>query len=133
MMCSLLGVNNNQFKIHTKEQMNQSACQHRMNKLISTQLFSFSAPSRLIEILRPVCYFLYFEGVRVKTILLLPFQTFAAKLYMSHFAYACKTERQNGISRLISELWRTLDSSLRDRLFDVTEWIFLNPLIMQTC
>ena len=55
------------------------------------------------------------------------------KIYMSHFAYACKTERQNGISRLISELLRTLDSSLRDHLFDVTEWRFLNPLIMQTC
>ena len=54
-------------------------------------------------------------------------------LHMSHFAYACKTERQNGISRLISELLRTLDSSLRDCLFDVTEWRFPNPLIMQTC
>ena len=53
--------------------------------------------------------------------------------YMSHFAYACKTERQNGISRLISELLHTLDSSLRDRLFDVTEWRIPNPLIMQTC
>ena len=52
---------------------------------------------------------------------------------MSHFAYACKTERQNGISRLISELLHTLDSSLRNRLFDVTEWRFPNPLIMQTC
>ena len=41
---------------------------------------------------------------------------------MSYFAYACKTEGKNGISRLISELLRTLDSSLRDRLFDVTEW-----------
>ena len=51
---------------------------------------------------------------------------------MSHFAYECKTEGQNGISHLISELLRTLDS-LRDRLFDVTEWRFLNPLIMQTC
>ena len=56
-----------------------------------------------------------------------------AAMDMSHFAYACKTERQNGISRLISELLRTLDSSLRDRLFDVTEWRFPNPLIMQTC
>ena len=43
-------------------------------------------------------------------------------LDMSHFAYACKTEGENGISRLISELLHTLDSSLRDRLFDVTEW-----------
>ena len=51
---------------------------------------------------------------------------------MSHFAYACKTEGHNGISDLISELLRTLDS-LRDRLFDVTEWRFPNPLIMQTC
>ena len=56
-----------------------------------------------------------------------------AAMDMSHFAYACKTERQNGISRLISELLRTLDSSLRDHLFDVTEWRFPNPLIMQTC
>ena len=55
-----------------------------------------------------------------------------SNVHMSHFAYACKTEGQNGISRLISELLRTLDS-LRDRLFDVTEWRFLNPLIMQTC
>ena len=39
------------------------------------------------------------------------------RLDMSHFASACKTEGQNGISRLISELLRTLDSSLRDRLF----------------
>ena len=54
------------------------------------------------------------------------------KMYMSYFAYACKTERQNGISRLISELLRTLDSSLRDHLFHVT-WKFLNSLIMQTC
>ena len=38
-------------------------------------------------------------------------------MQLSHFAYACKTERQNGISRLISELLRTLDSSLRDHLF----------------
>ena len=37
--------------------------------------------------------------------------------HMSHFASACKTEGQNGISRLISELLRTLDSSLRDCLF----------------
>ena len=43
-------------------------------------------------------------------------------IHMSHFAYACKTERQNGISHLISELLHTLDSSLRDRHFDVTEW-----------
>ena len=38
-------------------------------------------------------------------------------VHMSYFAYACKTEGKNGISRLISELLRTLDSSLRDRLF----------------
>ena len=43
---------------------------------------------------------------------------------MSHFAYACKTERQNGISRLISELLRTLDSSLRDRLFVLQNEVF---------
>ena len=42
--------------------------------------------------------------------------------YMSYFAYACKTEGKNGISRLISKLLCTLDSSLRDRLSDVTEW-----------
>ena len=52
---------------------------------------------------------------------------------MSYFAYACKTEQQNGISRLISELLHTLNSSLRDHLFHVTEWKFLNSLIMQTC
>ena len=46
------------------------------------------------------------------------------KIYMSHFAYACKTERQNGISRLISELLRTLDSSLRDRLFMLQNEVF---------
>ena len=48
--------------------------------------------------------------------------------YMSHFSYACKTERQNGISCLISELLSTLNSSLRDRLFDITEWRFLKSL-----
>ena len=41
--------------------------------------------------------------------------------YMSHFASACKTEGQNGISRLISELLHTLDSSLREPSFRVTE------------
>ena len=55
------------------------------------------------------------------------------KIYMSHFSYACKTERQNGISCLISELLHTLNSSLRDRLFHVTEWTFPNSLIIQTC
>ena len=45
-------------------------------------------------------------------------------MYMSHFAYAYKTERQNGISRLISELLRTLDSSLRDRLFVLQNEVF---------
>ena len=44
--------------------------------------------------------------------------------HMSHFAYACKTERQNGISRLISEMLRTLDSSLRDRLFVLQNEVF---------
>ena len=44
--------------------------------------------------------------------------------HMSHFSYACKTEQQNGISHLISELLRTLN---------VTEWTFLNSLIIQTC
>ena len=39
------------------------------------------------------------------------------EIYMSYFTYACKTEGKNGISRLISELLHTLDSSLRDRLF----------------
>ena len=52
---------------------------------------------------------------------------------MSHFSYSCKTEQQNGISRLISELLHTLDSSLRDHLFHVTEWTFPNSLVMQTC
>ena len=45
-------------------------------------------------------------------------------IYMSHFAYACKTEQQNGISCLISELLRTLDSSLRDRLFVLQNEVF---------
>ena len=44
--------------------------------------------------------------------------------YMSYFAYACKTEGQNGISRLISELLRTLDSSLRDSLFVLQNEVF---------
>ena len=44
--------------------------------------------------------------------------------YMSYFAYACKTEGKNGISRLISELLRTLDSSLRDRLFVLQNEVF---------
>ena len=43
---------------------------------------------------------------------------------MSYFAYACKTEGKNGISRLISELLRTLDSSLRDRLFVLQNEVF---------
>ena len=45
-------------------------------------------------------------------------------LHMSYFAYACKTEGKNGISRLISELLRTLDSSLRDRLFVLQNEVF---------
>ena len=45
-------------------------------------------------------------------------------LYMSHFAYACKTEGKNGISCLISELLRTLDSSLRDHLFVLQYEVF---------
>ena len=53
--------------------------------------------------------------------------------YMSHFSYVCKTERQNGISHLISKPLRTLNSSLRNRLFHVTEWTFPNSLIIQTC
>ena len=44
--------------------------------------------------------------------------------YMSHFASACKTEGQNGISRLISKLLRTLDSSLRDHLFVLQNEVF---------
>ena len=44
--------------------------------------------------------------------------------HMSYFAYACKTEGKNGISRLISELLRTLDSSLRDRLFVLQNEVF---------
>ena len=43
---------------------------------------------------------------------------------MSHFAYACKTEGKNGISRLISELLRTLNSSLRDHLFMLQNEVF---------
>ena len=54
-------------------------------------------------------------------------------IYMSHFSYVCKTERQNGISHLISKLLCTLNSSLRDRHFHVTEWTFPNSLVMQTC
>ena len=46
------------------------------------------------------------------------------KINMSHFAYACKTERQNGISHLISELLRTLNSSLRDHLFMLQNEVF---------
>ena len=45
-------------------------------------------------------------------------------LHMSYFAYACKTEGKNGISRLISELLQTLDSSLRDRLFVLQNEVF---------
>ena len=44
--------------------------------------------------------------------------------YMSYFAYACKTEGKNGISGLISELLRTPDSSLRDRLFMLQNEVF---------
>ena len=46
------------------------------------------------------------------------------QIYMSYFAYACKTEGNNGISHLISELLRTLDSSLRDRLFVLQNEVF---------
>ena len=45
-------------------------------------------------------------------------------LRMSYFAYACKTEGKNGISCLISELLRTLDSSLRDHLFVLQNEVF---------
>ena len=51
------------------------------------------------------------------------FNTISSR-YMSYFAYACKTEGKNGISRLISELLRTLDSSLRDRLFVLQNEVF---------
>ena len=44
--------------------------------------------------------------------------------YRSHFASTCKTEGQNGISRLISKLLHTLDSSLRDRLFVLQNEVF---------
>ena len=54
---------------------------------------------------------------KVFVLLLLQLNVTVRHMYMSHFASACKTEGQNGISRLISELLRTLDSSLRDRLF----------------
>ena len=46
------------------------------------------------------------------------------KINMSYFAYACKTEGKNGISRLISELLHTLDSSLRDGLFVLQNEVF---------
>ena len=45
-------------------------------------------------------------------------------LHMSYFAYACKTEGKNEISRLISELLRTLDSALRDCLFVLQNEVF---------
>ena len=54
-------------------------------------------------------------------------------MYMSHFAYACKTEGKNGISRLISKLLRTLNSSLRDHLFMLQNEVVPNYLTMQTC
>ena len=44
--------------------------------------------------------------------------------HMSYFTYACKTGRQNGISRLISELLHTLNSSLRDHLFMLQNEVF---------
>ena len=47
-----------------------------------------------------------------------------AKIHMSYFAYTCKTEGKNGISHLISELLRTLDSSLRDCLFVLQNEVF---------
>ena len=47
-----------------------------------------------------------------------------SEINMSYFAYVCKTEGKNGISRLISELLRTLDSSLRDRLFVLQNEVF---------
>ena len=52
------------------------------------------------------------------------YQKKSSKINMSHFAYACKTERQNGISRLISKLLHTLDSSLRDHLFVLQNEVF---------
>ena len=92
-------------------------------------------------ILRHTATFVMSTGVivvktltKVCTLCLVPF-VLRVKLtnYMSHFSYLCKTEWQNGISHLISELLHTLDSSLRDCLFHVTEWTFPNSLIMQTC
>ena len=53
-----------------------------------------------------------------------PLKANKAIFHMSHFAYACITERQNGISRLIFELLRTLDSSLRDRIFVLQNEVF---------
>ena len=47
-----------------------------------------------------------------------------AATHMSHFAYVCKTEGKNGISRLISKLLRTLNSSLRDHLFMLQNEVF---------
>ena len=71
------------------------------------------------------------NGVRVfdyinaeSSLIIVQRQSNLNKLYMSYFAYACKTEGKNGISRLISELLHTLDSSLRDRLFVLQNEVF---------
>ena len=76
---------------------------------------------------------LNFHLIWSKILLMNDFELTDPNLYMSHFSYSCKTERQNGISRLISKLLHTLNSSLRNCLFHVTEWKFPNSLIMQTC
>ena len=45
-------------------------------------------------------------------------------VYICLTSLTCKTEEKNGISHLISELLRTLDSSLRDRLFVLQNEVF---------
>ena len=48
-------------------------------------------------------------------------QRFSIDLVYVLLRLRVQNRRKNGISRLISKLLRTLDSFLRDRLFDVTE------------
>ena len=53
------------------------------------------------------------------------FYSIAKDIYMSHFAYACKTEGQNGISRLISTLCVNCLSSIPEysRLKHLDEYL----------
>ena len=57
-------------------------------------------------------------------------QNVEEEIYMSHFAYACKTEQQNGISHLISKLLCTLNSSLRDHLFMLQNEVYADLLVL---